>query len=90
MHYHFVDDAEFDRLLATDGLLEWALVHGAARYGTPRAPVENQLRTPSAPVGAPGATTSQPGGAMPRPHRRADAGSSPWPCNATSTPFPRS
>ncbi len=43
MHYHFVDDAEFDRLLATDGLLEWALVHGAARYGTPRAPVEQAV-----------------------------------------------
>ena len=43
MHCHFVDDAEFDRLLATDGLLEWALVHGAARYGTPRAPVEQAV-----------------------------------------------
>lgn len=39
VHYHFVDDAEFDRLVATDGLLEWALVHRAARYGTPAAPV---------------------------------------------------
>ena len=43
VHYHFVDDDEFDRLVATDGLLEWAVVHGAARYGTPRAPVEAQL-----------------------------------------------
>ncbi len=43
VHYHFVDDAEFDRLVATDGLLEWAVVHGRARYGTPRAPVEEQL-----------------------------------------------
>lgn len=39
VHYHFIDDAEFDRLVATDGLLEWALVHGAARYGTPSEPV---------------------------------------------------
>ena len=29
--------------LMNDGLLEWAVVHGAARYGTPRAPVEEQL-----------------------------------------------
>ena len=43
LHYHFVDDAEFDRLVADDGLLEWAVVHRAARYGTPRAPVEEQL-----------------------------------------------
>ena len=26
-----------------DELLEWAVVHGAARYGTPRAPVEETL-----------------------------------------------
>lgn len=38
--YHFVSDAEFDELIATGGLLEWAEVHGTARYGTPRAPVE--------------------------------------------------
>ncbi len=38
-HYLFVSDAEFDRLVATDGLLEWALVHGTDRYGTPAAPV---------------------------------------------------
>ncbi len=45
VHYHFVDDAEFDRLVAENGLLEWAVVHRAARYGTPRAPVEEQLAT---------------------------------------------
>ena len=43
LHYHFVDDSEFDRLVAADGLLEWAVVHRAARYGTPRAPVEEHL-----------------------------------------------
>ncbi|MDO4784423.1 MAG: guanylate kinase [Propionibacteriaceae bacterium] len=37
--YYFVDDAEFDRLIAEKELLEWAEVHGSARYGTPRAPV---------------------------------------------------
>jgi guanylate kinase len=43
LHYHFVDDDEFDRLVASDGLLEWAVVHRTARYGTPRAPVEEML-----------------------------------------------
>ena len=32
--YVFIDDAEFDRLIADGDLLEWAEVHGAARYGT--------------------------------------------------------
>ena len=43
-HYHFVDDAEFDRLIATDGLLEWAEYAGN-RYGTPAAPVRDRLAT---------------------------------------------
>jgi guanylate kinase len=42
VHYHFVADAEFDRLIATDGLLEWAEYAGN-RYGTPVAPVEQRL-----------------------------------------------
>jgi guanylate kinase len=42
-HYYFVDDEEFDRLVADDQLLEWAVVHKAARYGTPRLPVEEAL-----------------------------------------------
>lgn len=40
--YFFVDDAEFDRLVATDGLLEWAAFAGH-RYGTPSAPVRERL-----------------------------------------------
>ena len=40
--YHFVSDAEFDRMLAADDLLEWATVFGN-RYGTPRALVEATL-----------------------------------------------
>ena len=36
--YFFVDDAEFDRLIATDDLLEWAEFSGN-RYGTPRSAV---------------------------------------------------
>lgn len=43
VHYHFVDDAEFDRMIAEDDLLEWAVVHQAARYGTPRRPVIEAL-----------------------------------------------
>ncbi len=43
VHYHFVSDAEFDRMVAEDDLLEWAVVHKAARYGTPRAAVERAL-----------------------------------------------
>ncbi len=43
VHYWFVDDAEFDRLVAEGELLEWAVVHQAARYGTPRRPVEETL-----------------------------------------------
>lgn len=37
--YFFISDADFDGLIATEGLLEWAEVHGSARYGTPKAPV---------------------------------------------------
>jgi len=43
VHYHFVDDAEFDRLQEAGEFLEWAVVHGRARYGTPRGPVERTL-----------------------------------------------
>lgn len=42
VHYLFKTAHEFDDLLATDGLLEWARVHGE-RYGTPRSPVEEHL-----------------------------------------------
>ena len=42
-HYWFVTDAEFDRMIADDELLEWAVVHRAARYGTPRRPVLEAL-----------------------------------------------
>lgn len=42
-HYFFVDDAEFDRMIADDELLEHATVHNAYRYGTPRKPIEEAL-----------------------------------------------
>lgn len=43
VHYHFVSDEEFDRMVAEGQLLEWAVVHRAARYGTPRGPVDEVL-----------------------------------------------
>jgi guanylate kinase len=43
VHYWFVSEAEFDRMVADGELLEWAVVHRAARYGTPRTPVEEVL-----------------------------------------------
>ncbi len=42
--YHFVDDAEFDRMIAENEFVEWAHVFGF-RYGTPKAPVKQALRT---------------------------------------------
>jgi guanylate kinase len=43
VHYWFVSDEEFDRMVEADEFLEWAVVHGSARYGTPRRPVEEAL-----------------------------------------------
>jgi len=40
--YHFVDDTEFDRLIANGALLEWARFAGN-RYGTPREPLYERL-----------------------------------------------
>jgi guanylate kinase len=41
--YHFVDDAEFDRMIEAGEFVEWAHVFGY-RYGTPKAPVKQALR----------------------------------------------
>ena len=43
VHYYFVDDAEFERLRGAGEFLEWAVVHGRAKYGTPRGPVDRAL-----------------------------------------------
>ena len=43
VHYWFVSDQEFDDMVAEGSLLEWAVVHESARYGTPRGPVEEAL-----------------------------------------------
>ena len=43
VHYHFVDEDAFDRLIDDGQLLEWAVIHGLQRSGTPREPVEQVL-----------------------------------------------
>lgn len=43
VHYWFVSDAEFDRMVDEGELLEWAVVHNQNRYGTPRGPVDEAL-----------------------------------------------
>ncbi|MBO1754294.1 guanylate kinase [Allobranchiibius sp. CTAmp26] len=39
-HYHFVTQERFDELAAQGEFLEYAVVHGRASYGTPRAPMQ--------------------------------------------------
>ncbi len=41
--YHFVSDAQFDKMVEANEFAEWAHVHGN-RYGTSRAAVEEALR----------------------------------------------
>jgi guanylate kinase len=43
IHYYFVSDAEFDRMISDHELLEWAVVHNSYRYGTPRPPIDAAL-----------------------------------------------
>lgn len=50
VHYHFVSDAEFDRMIEAGELLEHAVVHGRNRYGTPRGPVQEQIDSGGAPL----------------------------------------
>jgi guanylate kinase len=42
-HYLFISENQFDELIAENALLEWAVVHGRHRYGTPKAPVLEAL-----------------------------------------------
>lgn len=42
-HYYFVTDAEFDAMIARGEFLEYATVHNAYKYGTPRPPVDRAL-----------------------------------------------
>ncbi|MFM5885553.1 MAG: guanylate kinase, partial [Novosphingobium sp.] len=41
--YHFVGDAEFDRMVESDDFYEWAHVFGH-RYGTPKAHIRSGLK----------------------------------------------
>lgn len=41
--YFFLSEAEFDQMQSQNELLEYAVVHGNHRYGTPRKPVEEAL-----------------------------------------------
>jgi guanylate kinase len=44
VHYHFVSHDRFDEMVAAGEMLEWAVVHGVNRYGTPRKAVDQALR----------------------------------------------
>lgn len=44
VHYFFVTNDEFDTLVDTKQMLEWAVVHGQNRYGTPRQPIVEALQ----------------------------------------------
>lgn len=43
VHYHFVSDAEFDRMVEEDDFYEWAHVFGH-RYGTPKGHIREGLK----------------------------------------------
>lgn len=43
VHYYFVSPERFAEMAESGELLEWAVVHGRASYGTPRAGVEGAL-----------------------------------------------
>ncbi|MDH2444338.1 guanylate kinase [Amnibacterium sp. CER49] len=43
VHYYFLSDEQFDRMVEAGQFLEWAQVHNAYRYGTPRQPIEAAL-----------------------------------------------
>lgn len=43
VHYFFVSEEEFTSLVENGQMLEWAVVHGRHRYGTPRARVEEMV-----------------------------------------------
>ena len=45
VHYLFRTPEQFDAMVAAGDLLEWAVVHGVHRYGTPRGPVDEVLDT---------------------------------------------
>ncbi len=50
MHYRFMSGDEFAEQVASGQMLEWAVVHGRASYGTPRRPVEEALAAGKLPL----------------------------------------
>jgi guanylate kinase len=48
--YWFVSDAEFDRMVAEDELLEWVSYVSGHRYGTPRSEIERIRAAGKAPL----------------------------------------
>jgi len=42
-HYFFISESQFDDMIARGEFLEWATVHNAWRYGTPRPPIDAAL-----------------------------------------------
>ena len=44
VHYHFISDAEYDKLLAEDAFIEHASVHGH-RYGTMKSEVYDRMES---------------------------------------------
>ena len=41
--YFFLSDEQFDRMVDAGQFLEWATVHNAYRYGTPRQPIDTAI-----------------------------------------------
>lgn len=41
--YFFISHEKFDQLISEDQMLEYAVVHGMNKYGTPRKPIEEAL-----------------------------------------------
>ncbi len=41
--YYFVSDAEFDRMILDNELIEWAIVHKKHRYGVPERSIFNRI-----------------------------------------------
>ncbi|CAB4613533.1 MAG: guanylate kinase [Actinobacteria bacterium] len=41
--YFFISHEKFDQLISEDQMLEYAVVHGVNKYGTPRKPIEEAL-----------------------------------------------
>ena len=41
-NYYFISDSDFDKLVSSGGLLEWAC-YQSSKYGTPRMPVEEKI-----------------------------------------------